>query len=341
MKMKKVFWMILLTVLICMWMAVPVFALSPGVYVGSNYTTYYNPDTGQIDDGGTKNAEKGTSMSRSATGQTCLLEIDVKGHMWLTVRLLQQSKCSNVHLYTRTGNNKYTEQSYEVSASNSGNDSVDYRFRVTEVPAHLKATMYVTPIERDVVWFMACDSFKAGSGDFKVLIDENAAKAAASGETSTSQPASSAGQPSSYDDSSSSSKTSSTAKTTTSSSGSTANSSSSSSSSKTSGSTAASTTTSTAKTSETNKSSETADKDKDADMNEINEAVSEDETDDEEEEGIDRPDSGVIETVPLEKRKSNWLIPLFLIIVGLGAAGYGIWTNGGSEKWVTWRRRRK
>ena len=67
--MKKVFWVSLLTVLIFIWMAVPVFALSPGVYVGSNYTTYYNPDTGQIDDGGTKNAEKGTSMSRSATGR--------------------------------------------------------------------------------------------------------------------------------------------------------------------------------------------------------------------------------------------------------------------------------
>ena len=340
--MKKVFWVTILTILICMWMAVPVFALSPGVYVGSNNTTYYNPDTGQIDDGGTKDAEKGTSMSRSATGQACLLEIDAKGHMWLTVRLLQQSKCSNVHLFTRTGNNKYTEQSYEVTASNSGNDSVDYRFRVTEIPAHLKATMYVSPIERDVVWFMACDGFKAGSGDFKVLIDESAAKAAAPGGSSANQPASSAGQPSSYDNSSSSSKTSSTAKTTTSSSGSTANSNSSSSSSKTSGSTVASTTSSSAKTGETNKTSETVDaeKDKDANTKDADDIVTVADADDEEE-GIERADSGVPETVPVEGgSKSDWLIPLFLIVLGLGAAGYGFWTHGGRDKLGTWKRKR-
>ena len=45
-------------------------ALSAGVYTASVVTTYYNPDTGEVDDGGTANAALGEGMCRSATGTT-------------------------------------------------------------------------------------------------------------------------------------------------------------------------------------------------------------------------------------------------------------------------------
>ena len=65
-------------------------ALSAGVYTASVVTTYYNPDTGEVDDGGTANAALGEGMCRSATGTTALVESDGT-NTWVTIRLLLQS----------------------------------------------------------------------------------------------------------------------------------------------------------------------------------------------------------------------------------------------------------
>ena len=68
-------------------------ALSKGVYTASVVTTYYNPDTGEIDDGGTANAALGEGMCRSATGTKALIESDGKNtwvrataKMWPSIR---------------------------------------------------------------------------------------------------------------------------------------------------------------------------------------------------------------------------------------------------------------
>ena len=172
--MKKLCSMMLALVLVLA-MAVPALALDAGTYVGYNETSYYNPDTGNIDDGGTKNAALGEGMCRSATAEACFLEIDHDGNMWLTVRLLLQASCSNIALYTRTGYDSYSQVNYEITAENSGEDSVDYRFRVSsDHDIQLKGTMYVTPMGRDVLWYMTCKNFTAGTGDFVVNIDTSA-----------------------------------------------------------------------------------------------------------------------------------------------------------------------
>lgn len=69
-----------------------------GVYTASMVTTYYNPDTGNVDDGGTANAALGEGMCRSATDETCLVEVD-GDDIWITVRLLLQSNCSSYTTY--------------------------------------------------------------------------------------------------------------------------------------------------------------------------------------------------------------------------------------------------
>ena len=51
-------------------------SVESGVYTASMVTSYYNPDTGNVDDGGTANAALGEGMCRSATDRTCLVEVD-------------------------------------------------------------------------------------------------------------------------------------------------------------------------------------------------------------------------------------------------------------------------
>lgn len=143
-----------------------------GVYTASMVTSYYNPDTGNVDDRGTANAALGEGMCRSATDKTCLVEVDGED-IWITVRLLLQSNCSNVALYAREDYDSYTQVSYDIMAEDAANDSIDYRIKVSEVGQKLKCTMYVTPMGRDVLWYLSVDpsTLTADSGDFVVSID--------------------------------------------------------------------------------------------------------------------------------------------------------------------------
>ena len=172
-------------------MPVSASALEKGVYTASVVTSYYNPDTGEVDDGGTANAALGEGMCRSATGTTALVEYDGK-NTWVTIRLLLQSNCKNVALYTRSGYNSYSKVNYTVMAEDAGEDSIDYRFKVSDAGVKMKGTMYVTPMGRDVVWYLYLNtgSLKKGSGNFVVSIDTSSASAstapASSGKTTAS-----------------------------------------------------------------------------------------------------------------------------------------------------------
>ena len=147
-------------------------SVESGVYTASMVTSYYNPDTGNVDDGGTANAALGEGMCRSATDRTCLVEVD-GDDIWITVRLLLQSNCSDVALYTRDSYDSYSQVSYDIMSEDAGNDSIDYRIKVSEVGQKLKCTMYVSPMGRDVLWYLYVDTstLTEGSGDFVVSID--------------------------------------------------------------------------------------------------------------------------------------------------------------------------
>lgn len=170
-------------------------SVEDGVYTASMVTSYYNPDTGNVDDGGTANAALGEGMCRSATDETCLVEVD-GDDVWITVRLLLQSNCSDVALYTRSGYDSYAQASYDIMSEDAGNDSIDYRIKVSDVDQKLKCTMYVSPMGRDVLWYLYVDpsTLTEGSGDFVVSIDpssnaEPTAPAAEEPTVSTQPPA--------------------------------------------------------------------------------------------------------------------------------------------------------
>ena len=174
MKLKKISAVLASLALMCGLMTAPALAaVQPGVYTANVVTSYYNPDTGNVDDGGTSNAALGEGMCRSATAATGLVEVDQNGNTWLTIRLLLQSTCKNSALYTRNGYDSYSQVSCDITAEDSGLDSIDYRFQVSDAGTKLKATMYVTPMGRDVLWYLYVDTstLTPGSGDFAVNID--------------------------------------------------------------------------------------------------------------------------------------------------------------------------
>lgn len=180
-------------------LAVPASAASvaDGVYTAKMVTSYYNPDTGNVDDGGTANAALGEGMCRSATDEACLVEVD-GDDVWVTVRLLLQSNCNNVALYTRNGYDSYSQVNYSITSEDAANDSIDYRIKVTEPGQKLKCTMYVGPMGRDVLWYLYVDTstLKSGSGDFVVNIDtskpaettQNKPTGTTGGQTATTKP---------------------------------------------------------------------------------------------------------------------------------------------------------
>ncbi len=172
MNVKKWITMGICLILLAGLLTTPALALDSGVYTADMITSYYNPDTGNVDDGGTANAALGEGMCRSATGMTALAEVDGED-TWITVRLLLQSNCKNITFYTRTDYDSYSKVNYTVTAEDSANDSIDYRVKVSDAEVKLKCTMYVTPMGRDVLWYLYLDknTLTPGNGDFVVNID--------------------------------------------------------------------------------------------------------------------------------------------------------------------------
>ncbi len=161
--------MMLLALVACFSMATTAFAMEDGAYGVYANTNYWNPDTGVIDDGGTANAALGEGMCRSATDTRALVE-KIGDDYFVTIRLLLQSNTKTAKFSKHVGVNQYQTVSYDIMAENGVEDSVDYRFQVADPFAPIKAEMYVTPMGRDVLWYIELDasSMSAETGDFVV-----------------------------------------------------------------------------------------------------------------------------------------------------------------------------
>ncbi|GMQ59515.1 hypothetical protein AN1V17_39120 [Vallitalea sediminicola] len=146
-----------------------VYAIEDGAYKVSVNTSYYNPDTEKIDDGGTANAALGEGMCRSATDVEGLIEKSGDEY-FVTIRLLLQSDTKDVNFYYRTGFEKYEQVTYDIIAENGMEDSIDYRFKVEDPFNSIKATMHVTPMGRETLWYILLDedTLNTDTGDFIV-----------------------------------------------------------------------------------------------------------------------------------------------------------------------------
>lgn len=165
-------------------------ALSDGVYTAAVETYYLNPDTGETDDGGSKNAAIGEGMCRSAVFETALVEVE-NGKTYVTIRMLLASNVKNTTFtvqQTSGDASSYQSVSTSMMAEDATSDSRDYRFEVPSASSYIGCSMYVTPMGRDVKFYMQVQESGAtsGGGNFVVSISQTSAAPATTSSDSAS-----------------------------------------------------------------------------------------------------------------------------------------------------------
>ncbi len=154
--------------------AVPVSALEKGAYTAPCNTYYRNPDTGAIDDGGTKDESLGEGMCRSAIYETALIESDGQ-NTYITVRMQLMSNIRNIKFsvqQTAGDPNSYKSVSYDTTQEDASADTADMRFQVPKADSYIRCDMYVIPMGRDVVYYInaSADEATAGLEDFVATV---------------------------------------------------------------------------------------------------------------------------------------------------------------------------
>jgi hypothetical protein len=167
---------------VCGAMPFAAYAADDGVYLAATNTYYLNPDTGVTDDGGSKNAAIGEGMCRSVIYEKALVEIE-DGKVYATVRVQLVSNMGAIKftVQQKPGDPaSYASVSPRVIAEDAGADTADYRFQLPAVNSYIGCSTYVTPMGRDVKFYMNLSGdLAAGSGDFVVSVKPKDAQAEA------------------------------------------------------------------------------------------------------------------------------------------------------------------
>lgn len=155
--------------------SMPASAASHGIYTATATAHYRHPTTGVIEDsGGENSAVLGQSMTESATNKKALVEVDASGNTWITVRL---------NLMDNIQSPKFQVDGRSVSASlmqeDYGSNTADFRLKANSEKSIIRCNMYVTPMGREVIFYITVGNLKSGSGDFVTSISVEQAKATA------------------------------------------------------------------------------------------------------------------------------------------------------------------
>ncbi|WP_243155339.1 heme-binding Shp domain-containing protein [Pseudoflavonifractor sp. SW1122] len=153
----------------------PASAASHGIYTATATAHYRHPTTGVIEDsGGENSAVLGQSMTESATNKKALVEVDASGNTWITVRL---------NLMDNIQSPKFQVDGRSVSASlmqeDYGSNTADFRLKANSEKSIIRCNMYVTPMGREVIFYITVGNLKSGSGDFVTSISVEQPKATA------------------------------------------------------------------------------------------------------------------------------------------------------------------
>ena len=155
--------------------SMPASAAPPGIYTAPATAHYRHPTTGVIEDsGGENSAVLGQSMTESATNKKALVEVDASGNTWITVRL---------NLMDNIQSPKFQVDGRSVSASlmqeDYGSNTADFRLKANSEKSIIRCNMYVTPMGREVIFYITVGNLKSGSGDFVTSISVEQPKATA------------------------------------------------------------------------------------------------------------------------------------------------------------------
>lgn len=148
--------------------SLPVFALDDGAYIVSRTTSYVNPETGETVDGGT-NIALGDSMCASIVEEEALVE-QSQGKTYVTLGLGLMSNVSDVRIQIQGDDGSYRNAEIVKTGSceRVGDTCNHYRFEVDSADNYISPILYVTPMGRDVQFFVKLDtsSAAAGTGNF-------------------------------------------------------------------------------------------------------------------------------------------------------------------------------
>ena len=151
-------------------------ALDNGIYTAKCTPYYVHPVTGVVEDsGGIESEGIGQPMTDSATYTTALIEVDPNGNTYATVRLSLMDNIENVSFKVQAdGNAPFTDVSYDIMQENLDDNTTDFRMQVPSENCYLRATFYVAPMRRDVVYYIGFSDLQPGSADFVTSVEVTA-----------------------------------------------------------------------------------------------------------------------------------------------------------------------
>ncbi len=148
-------------------------ALDNGIYTAKCTPYYVHPVTGTVEDrGGIDSVGIGQPMTDSATYPEALIEVDPDGNVFATVRLSLMDNIENVAFKVQAdGNSPFYDVSYDVMQENLDANTTDFRMQIPSENSYLRATFYVVPMSRDVIYYIGFSDFQSGSSDFITSVE--------------------------------------------------------------------------------------------------------------------------------------------------------------------------
>ena len=148
-------------------------ALDNGIYTAKCTPYYVHPVTGVVEDrGGIESEGIGQPMTDSATYPTALIEVDPNGNTYATVRLSLMDNIENVSFKVQAdGNAPFNDVSYDIMQEDLDNNTTDFRMQIPSENSYLRATFYVVPMSRDVIYYIGFSDLQPGSADFVTSVE--------------------------------------------------------------------------------------------------------------------------------------------------------------------------
>ncbi|MEC4273266.1 heme-binding Shp domain-containing protein [Adlercreutzia sp. R25] len=133
----------------------PAFAVVSSVKTAEVAPSYPNPITGEIEDPGDPNmVAMAESMMEGVTFPYALVETDVDGNVFVSLRFNLADQENGVTMEASTDGAEYVAAPGEMVASNAEDNTADWRFQVPAGTQYLRSHLGVIPIEREVIYFL-------------------------------------------------------------------------------------------------------------------------------------------------------------------------------------------
>lgn len=147
--------------------AVPAYAASGNVYTCSITPCYRHPVTGVIEDsGGESSYATGQGMVEGCIYTTGIMEVTESGEYYLTIRMSLIDYTSNQSFWVQNvGDSGWSSPAMGVTGNGSDNNgtTADVCMQVPSENCVVRVSMYVSPMGRDVVFYLYPSNYSSGN----------------------------------------------------------------------------------------------------------------------------------------------------------------------------------